>query len=340
MQMEHNLSTSSSNKVRLIVSVKIAAFTALLLILVLFLETLLQSGGSVIERKRKIDSIEANSVDVMFIGNSHAYCTFDPAVIEPIIGKRVFNAGLPDQKIDMVYYTLRDMLKRQNPETIILEAYAFGRSDSSYEGYVANIDAMRPGIRKVMACFEIFPDKLEALKMSIGLFRCHNNWKKTDIMEANLRNLSGRAKVDVSNFNGFFALDSKMSEETIEKYKEKTDIKFVPEVNAYSIRFFKRIVRICKESNIRLIVTAAPFNDIYAANVHYENFYEQIMGLCDEEGVSYVDFNMLYDEIGLEYDDFEDACHHAQHLNKWGAEKVSKYMAEYLRDSMEFTKQP
>lgn len=308
-------------------------FTALLLILVLFLEMLFQNGGSVIDRKRKIESIESNSVDIMFIGNSHAYCTFNPAVIEPIIGKRVFNAGIPDQKIDMVCYTLQDMLKKQKPETVVLEAYALGRSDSSYEGYVANIDAMKPGIRKAIACFEIFSDKLEALKMSIGLFRSHNNWKNTDIMEANLRNMPGRTKAEVKNFNGFYALDSKMSEETIQKYKQNKDIKFVPEINDYSVRFFKRIVGLCKKKNIKLIVAAAPFNDIYAANVHYENFYDQMKSLCDEEGIGYVDFNMLYDDIGLEYEDFEDACHHAQHLNKWGAEKVSRYMAEYLRDS-------
>jgi hypothetical protein len=248
-----------------------------------------------------------------------------------ILDKRVFNAGLPDQKIDMTYFTLREMLKKQNPETIVLEAFIFGRSNSEYAGFVANMDAMSPSLMKFQEAFEIFPDKYDAFRMSIGLFRSHTNWKKASVMKENLKYMLGLQTKEYTGFNGFYALDSKMSAETIRKYKEAKDIKFTPVVDEYSEGYFRRIVKLCRERNIRLVVAMAPFNDLYVEKVDYRNFYDKMNELCRGEGVDYIDFNMLYKEVGLNYDDFEDAFHHAQHMNKWGAEKVSKYMAEYLR---------
>lgn len=337
MQTVPNLSTSSfkpkSNISKIIVlSAKIAAFAVLFAVLVYLLETLMQTGGSVVERKRAIDRRPADSIDLMFIGNSHAYCTFDPAVMEPILGTRVFNAGLPDQKIDMVYFTLQEMLRKQKPDTIVLEAFSFGRSNSEYAGFVANIDAMSPSLLKFQEAFEIFPDKYDAFRMSFGLFRSHNNWKKPSVIKDNLSYMLGRSK-DYSKFDGFYPLESKMSAKTIQKYRDAKDIKFTPVVDDYSIGYFKRIVRLCKERNIRLVVAMAPFNDLYVQKVDYYSFYEKMNNLCRDEGVEYIDFNKLYKDIGLTYDDFEDAFHHAQHMNIWGAEKVSTYMANYLKDT-------
>jgi len=336
MRTVHNLSTSSF-KIKIIkilkTSVKVAIFAVLLSALVYFLEGLLQTGGSVVERKRAIEQRPADSIDVMIIGNSHAYCTFNPAVMEEVIGKRVFNAGLPDQKIDMTYFTLQEMLKNQNPETIVLEAFSFGRSDSGYAGFVANMDAMKPSLLKFKEAFEIFPDKYDAFRMSVGLFRSHNNWKKPSVMKDNLKYMLGRPAKDYKGFDGFYPLSSKMSAETIKKYKDAKDIKFTPVVDEYSAGYFKRIVLLCKERNIRLVVAMAPFNDLYVQKVEYNSFYEKMNELCRDESAEYVDFNMLYQQIGLTYDDFEDAFHHAQHMNEWGAEKVSRYMAEYLRDT-------
>ena len=314
-------------------SAKVLAFMLLLAALVYFLEGLLQTGGSVVERKRAIEQRPADSIDVMFIGNSHAYCTFNPAVIGDIMGKRVFNAGLPDQKIDMTYFTLQELLKSQKPETIVLEAFSFGRSDSEYAGFVANMDAMNPSLLKFREAFEIFPEKYNAFRMSIGLFRSHNNWKKPSVMLSNLKYMLGSPIKDYTGFDGFYPLSSKMSAETIEKYKNAENIKFTPVVDGYSAGYFKRIVKLCKERNIRLVVAMAPFNDLYVQKVDYNGFNEKMNDLCRDEGVEYVDYNMLYKQLGLTYDDFEDAFHHAQHMNKWGAEKVSKYMAEYLKDT-------
>lgn len=336
MRTAHNLSISNSKitvpanrTVRYIASV--AAFILLVSAMALLLSALFQTPGSVVERKRAIAQREADSIDIMIAGNSHAYCTFDPAVIEKCTAGRVFNAGLPDVKIDILYYSLLEMLKKQDPDTIILEGFTFGRSDSTYQGYIADMDALTPGYNKLKACLEIYPGKLEAARMFISLYRSHSNWKKPSVIKANLKYLLGYEEAD-EVFNGFYPLKSRMSDETIQKYREAEDIKFAPVIDSYTTEYFQRIVKLCRERGIRLIVVMAPFNDIYLGKVAYTDFSEKLAALCEREEVELIDFNLLYKEIGLDYGDFEDAFHHAQHMNRWGAEKVSVYMGKYLAD--------
>ncbi len=334
MRTARNLSTSNSEDINkgyrtagyFVLS---AIFLTLVLAMLLLLTALLQTPGSAVDRKRAIEHRPANSIDTLIIGNSHAYCTFDPAVMEQITGKRVLNAGMPDQKIDIMYYNLLETLRAQKPETIVMEGFAFGRSDSVYQGYIADMDAMDPGLNKLKACFEIYPDKYDAVRMFISLYRSHNNWKKPAIIKGNMKYMLGMDKPD-KDFNGFYTLDSRMSDETLQKYRDAESIKFAPVIDGYTTDYFRRIVKLCRDRGIRLVVTMAPFNDVYQKKVNYSAFNEKLSVLCNREGVELVDFNMLYREAGIEYGDFEDAFHHAQHMNKWGAKKVSGYLAGYL----------
>jgi hypothetical protein len=234
-----------------------AIFLSLVLVMFLLLTALLQTPGSAVDRKRAIEQRPANSIDTLVIGNSHAYCTFDPAVMEQVTGKRVFNAGMPDQKIDIMYYNLLETLKAQKPETIIMEGFAFGRSDSSYQGYIADMDAMDPGLNKLRACFEIYPDKYDAVRMLISLYRSHTNWKKPAIIKGNLKYMLGMDKPNKS-FNGFYTLKSRMSDATLQKYKDAESIKFAPVIDDYTADYFRRVAKLCRDRGIRLIVAMAP----------------------------------------------------------------------------------
>lgn len=325
MQIVRNLSISSFKQ-----TFKLVLFIALCFVLLISLEVLLQNRDSVTNRKRAILALPQDSIDIMIVGNSHAYCTFDPDVIEKTVPERIVNVGLPDAKIDTTYYAMKEILTRQHPNTIVLEAFVFGKSNSKYSGFLANIDSIDLSFDKINACFEIFPDKLEAFRMCTRLYRCHNNWKHPGIIKDNLKDLVGISSITANFGKGFYRIETGMSDETIKKYQDSKKSKFTPSIDEYSIGFFKRIVNLCNDRGIRLVVAMAPMNDIYLEKVNYPAIYDKMMLVCKEQGVEYIDFNMLYEKIGLTYDDFEDAFHDAQHTNSSGAEKVSRYIASIL----------
>ena len=66
---------------------------------------------------------EPNSIDMVFIGSSHSYCTFDPEIIDPILGTSSWQLGTPLQHYDTSYYVLKEVLNYQKPKKVVLELY-------------------------------------------------------------------------------------------------------------------------------------------------------------------------------------------------------------------------
>ena len=62
-----------------------------------------------------------------------------------------------------------------------------------------------------------------------------------------------------------------------------------------------------------------------------ERRLNSIAALAEAEGLPYTDFNERYDEIGLSLaTDFFDS----QHMNFLGAEKFTRYLAQYLQGAL------
>ncbi|MCL2462653.1 MAG: hypothetical protein FWF44_08320, partial [Defluviitaleaceae bacterium] len=63
------------------------------------------------------------SVDMVFIGSSHSYCTFDPLLMDAALGTFSLQMGMPQQYPDGSYYTLLEIMKYQQPKTVVMELY-------------------------------------------------------------------------------------------------------------------------------------------------------------------------------------------------------------------------
>ena len=53
---------------------------------------------------------EENTVDMVFIGSSHSYCTFDPENFDKELGTLSWQLGTPLQHYDTSLYTLKENL--------------------------------------------------------------------------------------------------------------------------------------------------------------------------------------------------------------------------------------
>jgi len=76
----------------------------------------------------------------------------------------------------------------------------------------------------------------------------------------------------------------------------------------------------------------APMNKTFIDKVDYKKTYDSFKAICDKYEVTYIDFNLMHKELGLTDVDFADEFNMVQHMNKYGAEKVSNYMANYLKN--------
>ena len=82
--------------------------------------------------------------------------------------------------------------------------------------------------------------------------------------------------------------------------------------------------------SIPFYVVMAPMYDVYIQSMNYDSCTDKVAALAESEGVSFLDCNLYYDEIGLTAEDFEDVFNTYHHLNGSGAEKVSRFVMETL----------
>ena len=60
-------------------------------------------------------------IDVLFLGASHTYRTFDPEIIEEKTGLNVFNAGSSSQQVQGSYYLLKDVYEKNGVEVVFFD---------------------------------------------------------------------------------------------------------------------------------------------------------------------------------------------------------------------------
>lgn len=90
------------------------------------------------------------------------------------------------------------------------------------------------------------------------------------------------------------------------------------------MKWLEQIVELAAEKNVPLIFIAAP----YCINSEEQMNFNAIEEYAKNNNVPFINFNHLYDEIGLNFkEDFRDVSH----VNNSGAVKVTSYLAEYLK---------
>ena len=63
-----------------------------------------------------------NSLDILILGNSHAYSTYDPNIIDAICQTNSYVLAANSQKLEQTFFNLKEALKSQNPKIVVIQA--------------------------------------------------------------------------------------------------------------------------------------------------------------------------------------------------------------------------
>ena len=97
----------------------------------------------------------------------------------------------------------------------------------------------------------------------------------------------------------------------------------LPEV---SINYLDKMIERCKKENIEFILYHVPSPDSssYARYIPVKKY-------ADQKGIRLLELNYDNKKIGIDWD--KDTSDGGDHLNLFGAEKVSIYLGKYLKDN-------
>ena len=257
-----------------------------------------------------------DSIDVLFLGSSYAYCDWNQAVMYAESGRTGYVMGGSEQVPAITYWYLKEALRTQSPSVVVMEATSlfFDR----YQNYTQiNLGYMPWGMNRVKAILECAePEK--KLGLFWDLYFYHDRWKeltagdiKKAVLPAGADHLKGHTAVDqvfAETEGGPFLSEMRQSEEV---YRQ-------------NIRDFARIAQLCAEEGIDLIVTINPTYSQYTPAV-----YDRLRADVEQNpGVRFVNWSNSFADMGL---DPTVHLYDGGHLNQDGAKIFSAYTGQYLR---------
>jgi len=283
-----------------------------------------------------------DSLDVVFLGSSHSYCTFDPEIIDSKLGTSSFQLGMPLQHLDSTYYTMREVYNYQKPYLAVIEVY-WDMLDDEFEltqaGYLfqvmQNKELEKDYIKNVFPMSEKIKYKNAAMRYQADYFAYRSSQLKKSV----------EAKYNVS-------MPVSQRQEGIEKYRSKgytyCDYKMMPDefdktnqfkgldgskwqMNETQADYLRELTKLCKSNGTDVIFVTAPVANVSMDYIkNYGEIHNKVQALADELEVSYLDFNYVNDEYGLlTNDNFRDDAH----LNHSGVEIVDNYFVNWLNEN-------
>lgn len=233
-----------------------------------------------------------DTIDVVVLGDSLSYTSVSPMELWEQQGITSYICGQPGQRIQETYYLLERVFETQSPKLIILETNVMFRG--------------KPGLAGVK-------DSLAKLgNHYVPLFRHHDMWKSF-VMDK---------KYPEENYKGFAFRSKKRSYKRGEYMLKTKQREQMPDI---VLIYMNKIMDLCNENNAKLLLVSSPSPSNY--NYRRHNSLEKY---AKENSLAYLDMNLLVNKIGIDWKN--DTVDRGDHLNLFGAQKVTRYLGEYLKE--------
>ncbi|MFR9207164.1 MAG: hypothetical protein ACLVKR_02045 [Lachnospiraceae bacterium] len=282
------------------------AFIAGLLILLIFASQLVLPKDNL--NKKEIHDSGANgilaeaenTIDVLILGDSECYSSVIPLQIWKDYGITSYLCSTPAQKI---YYTdefLQKTFEKQKPKIVMLETNLIFRTYS-------NQDAIKNKIERILP-----------------VFRYHNRWKS---LTGGDFKFSAETKYKYREINKGYYYSKVSNPASAENYMTPSNA--VAPISSRNKRYVESIINFCRKNNAELILYSTPSTK----NWNYMR-HNAIKKLADELKVEYIDVNLLQNEVPIDWK--KDSRDKGDHLNYYGAVKMSNYLGKYFFDKSIF----
>jgi hypothetical protein len=298
---------------------KVFLFIVILGLIATYLEKLLILKGDYSKRITNYYEQKNNTLDIVNIGTSHIQNTINPAILWNEYGITSYDLSGPTQPIWISYYYMVEALKTQKPKLIIIDTYgiiyANETNNEIKEGNIRNnIDNMNFSMNK----FRAIEDSIESEdrpSYMVNLMKYHTRWKEIKEHDFSL-------KIGRNVFKGYL-IGFTIKENT---RRDVSNIIEMTAVNNKNEEYLHKLINLAKEKNIELLFVSAP----YPITENEQKIANSVYNILEEENISYIDYNLLYDELNLDFGkDFRDISH----LNSYGAIKVTNHLGNYIKEN-------
>lgn len=269
--------------------------------------------------------MEKDSIDVLFLGSSHDTASFNPQILYDEYGIKSYNLGGEQQSMVMSYYWLKEGLRYQNPKAVVLDITLLfsymGKEPLNCEETATrkSIDTMRWSSNKVDAVKSItnIDEKQTIMSFVFPNIRFHDRWE--ELGEDDFTWTDWEKHYELKGYVPLFNIGG---DEVYSPYQAGDSSSYAEALPTMG-EYLDKIVSLCKKEDIELILTATP------STLSSPEKYNSVKYYTDGNQLTYVDYNEADIYFGIGYDFYSDMTND-DHANVWGAEKLSRYMGQFL----------
>lgn len=252
-----------------------------------------------------MDNIEANgilgektnTIDVLIVGDSESYSSVSPMQMWNEYGFTSYVCGTPSQKLTLALQFVEQGFKHHSPKVVILETNAIFR-EYRFSNYILS------------RAESLFP-----------IFKFHNRWKTMK-----WHDLCSDITYTWTDIYKGFRYNASIQEADSSQYMHYTDE--IQDISNWNLQCLKQIKQICEDNNAQLLLVSTPST----VNWNYAK-HNGVQEYAENNGLKYIDMNLMPEEIPIDWK--RDTCDKGDHLNYYGAVKVSGYLGKYLKDQYE-----
>lgn len=261
-----------------------------------------------------------DSMDLMFFGSSHMYCSIDPVMLQEETGQTSYVFATQQQPLWITYYYMKEALKYQHPEKIFLEVH-MASYEEEYADEGTNYSAIDPipfSKNKLDMIYSAVPHG-KRHEYIFNIIKYHSRWEELTDQDWDLS-----YKKERDPHRGYVRLTEATEDEDWDRIPvDVTGVTDEEEPIEKNIEYLNKIIALAEDEGIPLLMFKSPSN----ATPEEKKFYNYVGNLCAEKNIPFTDFNTHTEAIGLDIlTDYYDR----RHLNTQGVAKFLPYFCRHF----------
>lgn len=239
-----------------------------------------------------------SSIDVVAVGDSVCALAVSPMVLWQEQGIASYNCGTTGQYLYEAYSYLLQAFQKQEIQVVLLETNMIFRESTAENWLFSKAERWLP------------------------VLRYHNRWKSMRAEDLGPVEYTWRDEC-----KGWL-LYSESEPYLGGEYMTPTEAS--REISDVNLTCLREIVRLCKKKKASLLWISIPS----PVNWNYES-HNAVQSLAEAWDIPYLDMNLLENEIAIDWQtETKDA---GDHMNCFGAVKVSSWLGRYLKQEYDLT---
>lgn len=322
-------------------ALRLVCFLLVFLVLYSCVATLLVAKNYQWENFRGLYSERRDSLDFMYLGSSACYMSWMPYDAWAQSGLTSYTFAMSSLPSYAYVPMLKEAGRMQQPQLFIIDVRPFVQSYvkpdlSDVTSGITVINAMKtfsPNRLPLAArCYELYSDKVAAGQVEsqgetfasflFDIIRYHVTWRELD------KSYFPKASVDLpyNCSKGYYGTDLCEVFELTNNSAVTSTLAIHPDAQAD----LESVLDQLDKTGAQALFVNAPSGE----SVEEKQKYNYIARLVGERGYSFVDFNDLIDDMGI---DAGTDFYNRNHLNIYGSEKYTAYLMNYILENYELS---